>query len=496
MSRLPSECASVPTLPPLIHRALLDRSAIKFMGAGAHGAVLSVQLPPLEAVILKFVSLGDKDTCRGLRTEAALIEELQKVPGLIPRSYGSRSNPLYTYTPPKGSPVANILHEHEQEGDVFYVLAMEYLSGYVDLNTALDAEVRAGDHLQKVVHESGRGTEHKQPYPTEEELFGSTEAVSKRGRVTESPLSLMTMRSMYLIGGVHLNREAIAKSLIRGLQAMHSYGVVHCDIKPENILVNPYTGETRYIDLGQAFQMSTADGTRVLGYYKGTTPTYCLSSMYPHIFESEDTLTPPSLKECIQNDWFSLYCTLVDLYLPVWLGDRVKTPSGARRAWFSVLQANYLTPEERSAVLSNTRLKVELSGAFGKLNGAKQHMDTLVKHYFRGKYGLPEFGETLRSAQDEVKVLDANLNRLINTSEIKLGKGKPPMPLRSIHRDFMEVTLSWILISSIGPRVTHEAFAELSDLLPSSMIVPTSDRSLITQWERLCGEKLERMSRW
>ncbi len=41
------------------------------------------------------------------------------------------------------------------------------------------------------------------------------------------------------------------------MQAMHSSGFVHCDLKPNNILIN-YDGQIKIIDLGQACPMGTA----------------------------------------------------------------------------------------------------------------------------------------------------------------------------------------------------------------------------------------------
>lgn len=44
----------------------------------------------------------------------------------------------------------------------------------------------------------------------------------------------------------------IANNLLRSLGAIHARGVAHRDIKPSNILVDPSTGDVRFIDFGLA----------------------------------------------------------------------------------------------------------------------------------------------------------------------------------------------------------------------------------------------------
>src|SRR5205085_8068274 len=62
----------------------------------------------------------------------------------------------------------------------------------------------------------------------------------------------------------------IINHLIIGLRQLHQLGIAHRDIKPDNILINPETGDIKYIDFGlsciaEACVTVNAIGTK---YYK------------------------------------------------------------------------------------------------------------------------------------------------------------------------------------------------------------------------------------
>lgn len=56
-----------------------------------------------------------------------------------------------------------------------------------------------------------------------------------------------------LAPGVAVN---IIQKCLRGLSALHDKGIVHCDIKPSNIMLDCY-GSIRLIDIGSAFQLDS-----------------------------------------------------------------------------------------------------------------------------------------------------------------------------------------------------------------------------------------------
>lgn len=64
----------------------------------------------------------------------------------------------------------------------------------------------------------------------------------------------MTLRELFDTGVMmeYDKAVAVAESLVKGLSAIHSKGIVHRDIKPTNIIVSPNTGITKIIDFGCA----------------------------------------------------------------------------------------------------------------------------------------------------------------------------------------------------------------------------------------------------
>ena len=89
-------------------------------------------------------------------------------------------------------------------------------------------------------------------------------------KVTEAALVLEMFDGRPLDRGLPKRVSAIVTVFIRtarALDALHAMGYVHCDLKPNNILLGP-TGEIRVIDLGQACPIGTAK-SRIQG-----TPDY------------------------------------------------------------------------------------------------------------------------------------------------------------------------------------------------------------------------------
>lgn len=72
----------------------------------------------------------------------------------------------------------------------------------------------------------------------------------------------------------------IMKQLINTLLACHEKGIVHCDIKPENILMNVQTSKIILIDFGCARQLCSEEHTSYCGTSKYAPPEWFLSKRY------------------------------------------------------------------------------------------------------------------------------------------------------------------------------------------------------------------------
>jgi serine/threonine-protein kinase len=79
------------------------------------------------------------------------------------------------------------------------------------------------------------------------------------GEVIDAALVMEFFDGIPLGKRLHASTQTMTKIFIRtaeALGAMHSAGYIHCDLKPNNILVN-YKREIRVIDLGQACRIGT-----------------------------------------------------------------------------------------------------------------------------------------------------------------------------------------------------------------------------------------------
>ncbi|MBN2455999.1 MAG: serine/threonine protein kinase [Sedimentisphaerales bacterium] len=84
----------------------------------------------------------------------------------------------------------------------------------------------------------------------------------KRGmfRVKEMLLSMEHFDGLSLEDGPSLSLLDVLlvfRMVATGLNAMHQQGYVHCDIKPNNILMNNESGSIKIIDLGQSCRIGT-----------------------------------------------------------------------------------------------------------------------------------------------------------------------------------------------------------------------------------------------
>ncbi len=98
--------------------------------------------------------------------------------------------------------------------------------------------------------------------------------IIKRRKLLKTNEIIMTME---MVDGVSLDCckslslidvMVVFRMVCQGLNAMHQAGFVHCDMKPNNVLINLPKAQVKIIDLGQSCEMGTVK-TRVQG-----TPDY------------------------------------------------------------------------------------------------------------------------------------------------------------------------------------------------------------------------------
>ncbi|GAA0167945.1 hypothetical protein LIER_22777 [Lithospermum erythrorhizon] len=86
------------------------------------------------------------------------------------------------------------------------------------------------------------------------------------------------------------------KQIVKGLDYLHSIGIVHCDIKPSNILLAE-NGDVKIADFGCAKRLNKADDKVVIG----GTPLF----MAPEVVRGEEQSFPA--------DIWALGCTLIEM---------------------------------------------------------------------------------------------------------------------------------------------------------------------------------------
>ena len=93
----------------------------------------------------------------------------------------------------------------------------------------------------------------------------------------------------------------IIKNLVDGLNLIHSYNVTHRDIKPDNIMINPTTGDIKYIDFGVSCMIPNCDSQDIQG---------TLIYLAPEVYTKSVTF---SFQTWVQSDIWSLGMTIFKL---------------------------------------------------------------------------------------------------------------------------------------------------------------------------------------
>ena len=168
----------------------------------------------------------------------------------------------------------------EHEG--VYVMLMQYIDGF-DLRQLLQPELM--QHLKRCVYADRWGTIKNVVYS----VNGSRQ------------LALQPAIAVYII-----------ERVLRGVEALHSKGIVHGDITPSNIMLNA-SGSVKMIDIGSAFEITSPPREHYI------TPAYSA----PEFLETGAM--------SMQGDLASVGYVLIELLSGTSITDEVRDPAESTR---------------------------------------------------------------------------------------------------------------------------------------------------------------------
>lgn len=105
------------------------------------------------------------------------------------------------------------------------------------------------------------------------------------------------------------SRPIAATQLIKKLVSLHAHGIIHSDIKPDNIMVNPDTGDVVFIDFGTAFCIKAGAQQ---GKFTSLTEAYAKAALIGYAKNILRGEPPHSLS--IESDWFALFLVVYYLF--------------------------------------------------------------------------------------------------------------------------------------------------------------------------------------
>ena len=95
--------------------------------------------------------------------------------------------------------------------------------------------------------------------------------------------------------------KQISSQLLLGLQSLHKNGIIHCNLKPSNILIDEY-GNVKICDFKKSLKISTMTKTDILNNKRAMTPCYTS----PELFQNDGIYS-------FKSDLWALGCIMYEL---------------------------------------------------------------------------------------------------------------------------------------------------------------------------------------
>ena len=95
--------------------------------------------------------------------------------------------------------------------------------------------------------------------------------------------------------------KQISTQLLSGLQALHKNGIIHCNLKPSNILIDEY-GNVKICDFKKSLKVSTMNASLIKKNKNAMTPCYTA----PELFQEEGMYS-------FKSDLWALGCIMYEL---------------------------------------------------------------------------------------------------------------------------------------------------------------------------------------
>ena len=95
--------------------------------------------------------------------------------------------------------------------------------------------------------------------------------------------------------------KQISSQLLLGLQSLHKNGIIHCNLKPSNILIDEY-GNVKICDFKKSLKISTMTKTDIMNNKRAMTPCYTS----PELFQNDGIYS-------FKSDLWALGCIMYEL---------------------------------------------------------------------------------------------------------------------------------------------------------------------------------------